>query len=26
VIYYSLTDERSRKIIGLVYELFCKTD
>ncbi len=26
VIYYSLTDEKSRKIIGLVYELFCKTD
>lgn len=26
VIYYSLTDERSRKIIGLVYELFCKVD
>ena len=25
-IYYSLTDERSRKIIGLVYELFCKQD
>ncbi len=25
-IYYSLTDERSRRIIGLVYELFCKTD
>lgn len=23
-IYYSLTDERSRRIIGLVYELFCK--
>lgn len=26
VIYYSLTDEKSRRIIGLVYELFCKTD
>ena len=25
-IYYSLTDDNSRKIIGLVYELFCKTD
>lgn len=25
-IYYSLTDDKSRKIIGLVYELFCKTD
>jgi DNA-binding transcriptional ArsR family regulator len=25
-IYYSLADERSRRIIGLVYELFCKTD
>ena len=24
-IYYSLTDDRSRKIIGLVYELFCET-
>jgi len=24
VIYYSLTDDRSRKIIGLVYDLFCK--
>ena len=24
--YYSLTDDISRKIIGLVYELFCKTD
>lgn len=22
-IYYSLTDERSRRILGLVYELFC---
>jgi ArsR family transcriptional regulator len=26
VIYYSLSDEKSRKIIGLVYDLFCKTD
>lgn len=25
-IYYSLTDDKSRKIIGLVYELFCKSD
>jgi ArsR family transcriptional regulator len=25
-IYYSLTDDKSRKIIGLVYEMFCKTD
>ena len=25
-IYYSLTDDKSRKIIGLVYELFCNTD
>jgi len=25
-IYYSLSDERSRRIIGLVYELFCGTD
>ncbi|MCG3266618.1 helix-turn-helix transcriptional regulator [Yoonia sp. I 8.24] len=25
-IYYSLNDDRSRKIIGLVYELFCNTD
>lgn len=25
-IYYSLKDDRSRKIIGLVYDLFCKTD
>lgn len=25
-IYYRLTDDKSRKIIGLVYELFCKTD
>ncbi|SIT92072.1 transcriptional regulator, ArsR family [Yoonia rosea] len=25
-IYYSLTDDKSRKIIGLVYELFCETD
>ena len=25
-IYYSLTDDRSRKIIGLVYDLFCKSD
>lgn len=25
-IYYSLTDDKSRRIIGLVYELFCKTD
>lgn len=25
-IYYSLTDERSRRILGLVYELFCKPD
>lgn len=23
-IYYSLTDDRSRKVIGLVYDLFCK--
>lgn len=23
-IYYSLTDDRSRRIIGLVYELFCE--
>lgn len=25
-IYYSLSDDKSRKIIGLVYDLFCKTD
>jgi ArsR family transcriptional regulator len=25
-IYYSLTDDKSRKIIGLVYELFCKSE
>lgn len=25
-IYYSLTDDKSRRIIGLVYELFCKSD
>lgn len=25
-IYYSLSDERSRRIIGLVYELFCGKD
>lgn len=25
-IYYSLTDEKSRRIIGLVYELFCESD
>lgn len=25
-IYYSLTDDKSRKIISLVYELFCDTD
>ncbi|MFO8127203.1 ArsR/SmtB family transcription factor [Yoonia sp.] len=25
-IYYSLTDDKSRRIIDLVYELFCKTD
>ena len=25
-IYYSLTDDKSRKIIGLDYELFCNTD
>jgi ArsR family transcriptional regulator len=25
-IYYSLSDDRSRKIIGLVYELFCNAD
>lgn len=25
-IYYSLADDRSRRIIGLVYELFCKSD
>lgn len=25
-IYYSLTDDRSRQIIELVYKLFCKTD
>ena len=25
-IYYSLTDDKSRKIIGLVYDLFCNTD
>jgi len=25
-IYYSLTDDRSRKIIALVYDLFCKQD
>lgn len=25
-IYYSLSDERSRRIIGLVYELFCGND
>lgn len=23
-IYYSLTDDRSRRVLGLVYELFCK--
>lgn len=25
-IYYSLADERSRRILGLVYELFCESD
>jgi DNA-binding transcriptional ArsR family regulator len=25
-IYYSLADDKSRKIIGLVYDLFCKTE
>ncbi len=25
-IYYSLTDDKSRKIIGLIHELFCKTE
>lgn len=25
-IYYSLTDERSRRILGLVYELFCNSE
>lgn len=25
-IYYSLTDDKSRRIIGLVYELFCKSE
>ncbi|WP_296424755.1 metalloregulator ArsR/SmtB family transcription factor [Yoonia sp.] len=25
-IYYSLADDRSRQIIGLVYQLFCKQD
>ena len=25
-IYYSLADDRSRRIIGLVYELFCNAD
>ena len=25
-IYYSLTDDKSRKIIELVYKLFCNTD
>lgn len=25
-IYYSLADDRSRQIIGLVYELFCKDE
>ena len=25
-IYYRLTDDRSRKILALIYELFCKTD
>lgn len=25
-IYYSLTDERCKKIISVVYDLFCKTD
>ena len=25
-IYYSLTDDKSRRIIELVYELFCKPD
>lgn len=25
-IYYSLADERSKRVIGLVYELFCKSD
>lgn len=25
-IYYSLSDDKSRKIIELVYKLFCKTD
>ena len=25
-IYYSLTDDKSRKIIGVVYDLFCKSD
>ena len=26
VIYYSLTDDKSRRILALVYELFCKDD
>jgi ArsR family transcriptional regulator len=25
-IYYSLSDDRSRRVLGLVYELFCKKD
>lgn len=25
-IYYSLTDDKSRRIIGLIHELFCKTE
>lgn len=25
-IYYSLTDERCKRIISVVYDLFCKTD
>lgn len=25
-IYYSLADDKSRKIIGLVYDLFCNSD
>jgi len=25
-IYYRLTDDKSRKIMALIYELFCKTD
>ncbi|MCK0119383.1 metalloregulator ArsR/SmtB family transcription factor [Loktanella sp. F6476L] len=25
-IYYSLSDERSRRVLGLVYELFCNKD